>query len=69
MVYCQLILIRTLTTVAVSPLIADYATFTDGDNRKFLEECEFGERKEEEEDEEGSRKRWAQWGVMEPSFI
>lgn len=47
----QLILIRIITTSAISPFIADVTIFTDKDNGKFLEECEL-----KEEEEGGMRK-------------
>lgn len=47
----QLILIRIITTSAISPFIADVTILTDKDNGKFLEECEL-----KEEEEGGMRK-------------
>lgn len=48
----QFILIRTIIAAACSPLIADPAVLTDGDNGQFLEQCVLGEEEEEEEIEE-----------------
>lgn len=47
----QFILIRTLIAAASSPLIADPAVLTDGDNGQSLEQCVLGEEEEEEVEE------------------
>ena len=51
----QLILIKTITTAAISLFIADVAILTDEDRGKFLEEYVLGAGVEMKE---GESKRW-----------